>query len=163
MAGYGFGVRLCRGDCEEVDKVQLLALHPSLGIGLTDALWEERWYGGSLQLRLEPELLFNFNPDFGWAAGGEFVLRYNFASGGRVIPFLEAGVGVTYLEFDLDGQSDGISFNPQGGFGLHYFTSSDSALSLSWRLHHISNAGIRDPNRGINSSMFLIGITRFFD
>ena len=41
--GYGFGIPIFGGDSDDVDDVQLLALHPSLGIRLTAALGEGRW------------------------------------------------------------------------------------------------------------------------
>ncbi|MFQ5990136.1 MAG: acyloxyacyl hydrolase [Candidatus Methylomirabilales bacterium] len=36
-------------------------------------------------------------------------------------------------------------------------------MTAEWRLHHISNAGSNDPNNGINSSLFLVGLSTFLD
>jgi hypothetical protein len=78
-----------------------------------------------------------------------------------LIPFVQLGAGLLALDANLRSQSDGISFTPQGGLGLHYFISDRAAITGEWRLHHISNAGIHENNLGINSSLFMIGFTYF--
>jgi hypothetical protein len=65
------------------------------------------------------------------------------------------------LDADLARQSDGLNFILQSGVGLHYFISQRTALTGEWRFHHISNASIHDKNAGINSSLFMLGVTFF--
>ena len=89
------------------------------------------------------------------------MLRYNFLQLARVVPFIEAGAGVVGTDFDLKGQSDGFNFSLQGGLGFHFFVLPQVALTAESRFHHISNAGLRQPNSGINDCVFLIG-TSFF-
>ncbi|HET9296710.1 MAG TPA: acyloxyacyl hydrolase, partial [Candidatus Binatia bacterium] len=79
----------------------------------------------------------------------------------RFIPFFFAGVGFIALDADLARQSDGLNFILQSGVGLHYFISQQTALTGEWRFHHISNARIHDKNAGINSSLFMLGVTFF--
>jgi lipid A 3-O-deacylase len=89
-------------------------------------------------------------------------VRYNFLTGSRFIPFLQAGAGVIALDADLRQQADGVNFILQSGLGFHYFISQRTALTGEWRFHHISNAGIHNQNAGINSSLFMLGVTFFF-
>ena len=65
---------------------------------------------------------------------------------------LMAGTGAGVLDADLDWQSDGLNFLLQGGVGLHI---QDWRVDL--RLHHISNARLRSPNRGTNGVLVLVG------
>ena len=89
------------------------------------------------------------------------MLRYNFLESGRVVPFIEAGAGLLGTDFDLKGQSDGFNFSVQGGLGLHFFVLPRVAVTAEARLHHISNAGLRQPNNGINDCLFLLGASFF--
>ena len=65
---------------------------------------------------------------------------------------LMAGTGAGVLDADLDWQSDGLNFLLQGGVGFHV---RDWRVDL--RLHHISNARLRSPNRGTNGVLVLVG------
>lgn len=106
---------------------------------------------------IEGTLLYAFEPGDGVAGGVTPLIRYNFLAGDRFIPFVQGGAGILALDFNLRRQSDGVNFTPQGGLGFHYFVSARAALTWEWRYHHISNAGIRRPNMGINSSLLLLG------
>ncbi len=72
-------------------------------------------------------------------------------------PYLEGGVGIIYTDFQIKGQGLRINFNPQLGLGTEIKMNSDSTFFLTLRLHHISNGGIDDENRGINSFMCMLG------
>ncbi len=89
------------------------------------------------------------------------MLRYNFLESERVVPLIEGGAGVVGTDFDLHGQSDGFNFSLQGGLGFHAFLMPRMALTAEARLHHISNAGLRTPNSGINDCLFLAGASFF--
>ena len=53
-----------------------------------------------------------------------------------------------------------LNFNPQMGIGTEFSISPAATYSAALRLHHISNAGLKKDNRGVNSIVFVIG--RFF-
>ncbi|HBZ71911.1 MAG TPA: hypothetical protein DEP35_20170 [Deltaproteobacteria bacterium] len=78
-----------------------------------------------------------------------------------MVPFIEAGAGILGTDLDLRGQSDGFNFSVQGGTDLHYFVLPRLAVTAEARLHHISNAGLRVPNNGINDCLFLVGASFF--
>ena len=75
-------------------------------------------------------------------------------------PYVEGGIGIIYTDFQVKGQGLRINFNPQMGIGAEYRTESRETYFLTFRLHHISNGGIDDDNRGVNSILFMLG--RFF-
>ena len=60
-------------------------------------------------------------------------------------------------------QSTQFNFEEQGGLGAHYFLKKNIAINGECRIRHVSNAGIDQPNHGINSLFFLLGATYQFD
>jgi hypothetical protein len=72
-------------------------------------------------------------------------------------PYLEAGIGVIYTDFQADGQGLRVNFNPQAGAGIEWDRPGGHALQAGLRLHHLSNGGLSDDNRGINSLLLMIG------
>ena len=75
-------------------------------------------------------------------------------------PYIEGGIGIIYTDFKVRGQGMKINFNPQMGIGAEFSAESGDAYFLSFRLHHISNGGIDDENRGVNSALLIFG--RYF-
>jgi len=88
-----------------------------------------------------------------------FSLRYDY--GQRLVPFVEGGEGLLYT--DLRGEHLGtrFQFSSQAGLGLHWFIDGTTALTVSYRLRHISNAGISRVNTGLNTDFFTFGLTYF--
>ena len=89
------------------------------------------------------------------------VLKLDYDAGQRFVPFGIGGVGAMYTGLqglDLGGPFEFASFV---GVGLHTFVTDQIALTLSWRIRHISNAGLQQPNRGLNTNFFLVGVDFF--
>jgi hypothetical protein len=107
--------------------------------------------------------LWNFHPRSGWAAGGSLLLHYNFLGNGRgIVPFVEGGGGASHLAFRLRDQSDGFTFPLQASIGCQVLTiPASGALTASVGYYHLSNAGLRYPNTGINAVMVRIGMSFF--
>ncbi|HTF36050.1 MAG TPA: acyloxyacyl hydrolase [Myxococcota bacterium] len=160
-SGYGFGVGIFGSNNGNLRDIRFAALVPRWGIGLTDPLAEGTWYEGNLDLLVEGASLFEYHPQHGFAGGGTLMLRYNLLQSGRAVPFIEAGAGILGTDLDLRGQSDGFNFTVQGGAGLHFFVLPRVAVTAEARLYHISNAGLRVPNSGINDCLFLVGASFF--
>jgi lipid A 3-O-deacylase len=88
-------------------------------------------------------------------------LRYlTLWEGDRIRPYVEAGIGVIYTGFRVKDQGLHLNFNPQMGFGIEFNNPSGSRYFLSFRAHHLSNGGLDDDNRGVNSVVMMLG--RFF-
>jgi len=72
-------------------------------------------------------------------------------------PYVEAGVGVIYTDFQVDGQGLRFNFNPQAGVGVEYRLANGAAVTGALRLHHLSNGKTYRDNRGVNSALLMIG------
>lgn len=88
-----------------------------------------------------------------------FSLRYD--RGQALVPFIEGGEGLLYT--DLRGERLGtrFQFSSQAGAGLQWFMRPRLALTLAYRLRHISNAGISRENSGLNTDFFMLGLVCF--
>jgi len=72
-------------------------------------------------------------------------------------PYVEAGVGIIYTDFQVKGQGLRVNFNPQAGLGTEIRRSSGGIYLVALRVHHISNGGLHVQNRGINSGVLMVG------
>jgi lipid A 3-O-deacylase len=144
---------------EEVDGFQLL---PHFGFFLSDEQGPG-WVRGNFELLAEPTVLHvEARSQSGTAAGLSALGRWVFATGGVVRPFLEAGLGVLFGQLDLRQTNCEVNFAIQGGPGLLVFLSERTALTVSYRFQHISNADSCEKNLGLNSSVFILGISYYF-
>lgn len=118
---------------------------------------------GSLEVIFQPTFLITTSPDTEFGEGASLLFRYNFVTGTRWVPFFEIGVGILHwnlrLPRDLDSQ---FNFTILGGPGMNYFLTDNLAVTGQVGLHHISNAGRRSPNVGVNSVMYLLGVSYYF-
>jgi len=89
------------------------------------------------------------------------VFTYYFDTGTRFVPYVEAGLGVLYTDLRGYGLGGHFSFTETGGVGVSYFLSDNLALNAMWRYRHVSNAGIYDNNRGLDSGVILAGFSYF--
>jgi lipid A 3-O-deacylase len=88
--------------------------------------------------------------------GATLVFRYNFVQpNARIIPYFQLGGGGVYTDVG-EKESRGIislpvEFNLQGTAGLRYMLNDRWSLVFEGGYRHISNAGIRLPNIGLDS------------
>lgn len=166
LAGYGIGFRLGskseRDSSRELAGVRLVHFIPRIGIGITDRLGGDAWYGGNVETLYEGALFHNTAQNGGYGIGLGTTLRYNFTSSDKIVPFVDANFGIITLNFDLERQSDGFNFNVGFGGGAHWFVSDNMAVTTEFRWQHISNAKTKYPNDGINAGLFLLGVSYFF-
>ncbi|HEU4345187.1 MAG TPA: acyloxyacyl hydrolase [Candidatus Binatia bacterium] len=160
-AGHGLALPIGGTAGEGLRDVQFIYLSPRWGVGISDPMGGNRWFRGNFEFLVEGVFLYEFQPKNGIAGGITPLVRYNFLTGNRLIPFVQAGAGILALDFDLKRHADGLNFTLQGGAGIHYFIWDRAALTGEWRFHHLSNADLHRRNAGINSSVVLFGITLF--
>ena len=55
-----------------------------------------------------------------------------------------------------------FQFNQQAGVGARYFFDPQTALVFDYAYWHVSNAGIKEPNDGVNAHVFSLGIAWIF-
>lgn len=126
-------------------------------------MWcQNNCFRGNWEFRVELFGGAQFSPSTEWIVGLTPHLRYNFATGTRWVPFIDAGVGVTGTGIGAPDLATTFEFNVQGGAGLQYFVANNISISLEARYLHISNAGIKEPNLGLNGVTGMLGITFFF-
>ncbi|MBF8298118.1 MAG: exported protein of unknown function [candidate division NC10 bacterium] len=118
---------------------------------------------GSLEVIFEPTFMITTSPSTTFGEGASFLLRYNFVTGTRWVPFLDLGMGILHWNLRLPTILETrFNFTLQTGPGLHYFVTDHLAITGQVRLHHISNADTEKPNIGVNSSVYLLGVSYFF-
>ncbi|UCH21629.1 MAG: acyloxyacyl hydrolase [Deltaproteobacteria bacterium] len=116
--------------------------------------------GGSLEFVAEGFLSFVQQDSVDrYAIGVTPLIAYNLKDFGKVIPFLELGLGILYTDLDPEGFGSRFDFTPQAGFGLRYRIGHGKFLKFSYRIHHVSNADIDEDNLGIDSHLFSVGIS----
>jgi Lipid A 3-O-deacylase (PagL) len=88
--------------------------------------------------------------------------KVNFAQQSWIQPFVAASVGFLYFEDDIPvPHSSRFNFTPEIGLGVEFFLAPKRALTLGYKLHHISNAGIGRSNPGMNSHVIYAGFSFF--
>ncbi len=99
------------------------------------------------------------NSDIRLNAGAAVLALYylNSFETDSIKPYVEAGVGIIYTDYRVNGQEYRFNFNPQAGLGMEIKRKNAAPWFLGVRLHHISNGGLGSSNRGQNSVVFLAG------
>jgi len=75
-------------------------------------------------------------------------------------PYVEAGAGVVYSDFQVAGQGLRFNFNPQAGIGSEWRSADGSRWYGAARAYHLSNSELHRDNQGINAVTLQLG--RFF-
>ena len=152
-----YGVGLLAGRAYDPDQFGLLIVQ---GQALLD-YDRVAWHAAPDPLRLKLEGNLGITTDGrhrGLLAVNALALYYlEGARVGRLLPYVEAGIGLIYTDFQVEGQGLRVNFNPQLGVGGEYRLADGGALSLALRLHHLSNGKTYQENRGINSALLMIG------
>ena len=117
---------------------------------------------GFTELLLEPFVNTVTTPHTNVETGCGILLKYSYPVTQKIHPYVLGGVGMAFLSQHSVFQSTHWGFTPQAGGGISYFFMKNTALNLEYRFRHFSNAGIRQPNDGINLNMFLVGISCFY-
>ena len=126
-----------------------------------DKVWHH-WAPDPLRFKVEATAGLTVSPQTrAMVSVGMMALYYlDFVSSERLVPYLEGGIGVVYTDFQVEGQGSRFNFNPQIGIGTEFKVDSGPPFFTALRLSHISNAGLADENRGVNSVVWMLG--RFF-
>jgi lipid A 3-O-deacylase len=123
------------------------------------------WLRGNFEFAIEAMPLykvFQEGPDAFGIAITPTILKWNFLHHGKVKPFATLGGGLLITTHDVPQNTNPLNFTPQGGFGIHYLTSADHAITSEVKFMHVSNASLSNQNSGINGSIqFTIGYSWF--
>ena len=159
-AGYMFSHRLT--DLHRT-KQHGPALMPSWMMTITDPVGDG-WYRGQVSLGAEMVYLEFREPIVTHGIGFTPRIKYTFVALGRLRPYAEFTGGPFWT--DLGGrireQANEFNFILSGGVGVSWFITSQAAINVGYRFHHISNAGTAFPNLGLNASLPFAGFSFFF-
>ena len=139
------------------------AVMPSWAMVLTDPIgW--RWLRGQLMLGAEIVYIQFQEPELTHGVGFTPKIKWLFEGTGRLRPYVEFAGGPFYT--DLAGripeESARFNFILTAGGGLSWFFTPQLSFNVGYRFHHISNAGTRYPNLGLNSSLPFGGFSFYF-
>ena len=117
---------------------------------------------GMLELIYEPFISTITQPRTNMEMGLGILFRYSYPLTSKLYPYIEVGTGPYYTTLKTHEQSTQFNFDDQGGGGLTYFFRNDTAVNIGYRFRHVSNAGIKSPNGGIQCHEYLIGLSHYF-
>lgn len=88
--------------------------------------------------------------------------KVNFATQHRIQPFIAASIGLLYFQEDVPvPDSSRFNFSSQIGLGVQLFLAPKRALTLGYKVDHLSNANISRNNPGMNSHVIYTGFSFF--
>lgn len=88
--------------------------------------------------------------------------KINFGQLSWIKPFVGASVGFLYFEDDVPvPRSSRFNWTPEIGLGLQFFLTPKRAVTIGYKYHHISNAGIERRNPGLDSNVLYAGFSFF--
>lgn len=139
------------------------ALMPSWHMVLTD-LVGSGWYRGQVLLGAEIVYIQFLEPVLTHGVGFTPTIKYLFEGWNTLRPYAEFAGGPFYTDLGGKIPEEGSRFNfvLTAGFGLSWFITPQASLNAGYRFHHISNAGTRYPNIGLNASLPFAGFSFFF-
>jgi len=116
-----------------------------------------------LQFQIEPFISPITEPRANIETGVNFAFKVGLLpQTSKFQPYLKMSAGLTYFSLHTKEQGTQFNFNEYGALGIHYFFRKDLGLTIEGRFRHLSNAGIDDPNSGINTNFLVAGITYQF-
>jgi len=89
------------------------------------------------------------------------VLKWNFATRGRIAPYLELNGGTLFTNHDVPFGTNPVNFTSAAALGTHILGERYN-WSIELRYLHISNAGLATPNPGLNTVQVRLGVGKFF-
>lgn len=120
-------------------------------------------YPGLLQFQIEPAFSYVLQPNKNIEASTVFMLKAGvFPETWRFQPYIKAGIGGIFTSQHIPEQSTQLNFCEHLGGGAHYFFDASNALSVEVRYRHLSNADIKEPNKGISGYLTLVGLAHKF-
>ena len=160
LGGYWKGIDLFQ-NAPSTNREAIYVL-PQLGLVFTDELGSGM-LAGNIEGLIEPVAAHYYEPFSASLFGGSLVLKYNFLSFGRWMPFWDMGAGMLWTDLAprIEEQSTQFNFILQTGPGVSYFVSENWAITTGIRVHHISNANIGNRNTGLNAVLINLGVSFF--
>ena len=158
--GFGHTFNLPPG--KDRTDLSFAFIFPNWQKNLTGIIAPDSLLQGALHWHVEAGLALLTHRDHEYLIGfSPAMVNYKFLNSQRKwAPNILVGAGLamqdwddTPAEYELGSE---FQFLLHGGVGVELFRES-GAYSLNYRLFHVSNAGIRKPNIGLNAHVFTLG------
>ena len=136
-------------------------LFPNWQRNLTGVIAQDSLLQGALYWQVEAGMALLTHRDHEWLLGfSPLMVEYKFLNPKRKwAPTFLAGAGFSMTNWDDPADYElgtEFEFLIHAGGGIEVFCESGS-YSFNYRLFHISNAGMKRPNIGLNSHVFSLG------
>lgn len=118
---------------------------------------------GRLEYAIDAVPVFLITQRSGTAYGAgfnPFAFKWALDTQRAVVPYFEVGGGTLFTNVKVPENTSRANFTTSAALGLH-FLRGRKAISAEVRFMHISNAGIANPNPGINTLQFRLGFGIF--
>ena len=148
LAG-GWGHSWTPGYGKTTSDVQFVAFHPQLGRFVSDHL--ELYGEGTLFLYHQPSVAIG-----GGLAG--IGGRYHLWNDRRWTPYVVGIAGLIWTALDIPELDRVFNFQLIHGLGLRVVPPRGPGWIVEFRNHHISNAGTRGENLGVNAATIVTGV-----
>jgi len=116
-----------------------------------------RDHRGTLSLFFEPQFNLVFGHEFEIEGGVGICLKYKYPVHDAVSVYGLVAAGPHFITAHTVDQANGFNFTETLGVGVNLSIMPGAALDLGFRVRHLSNANIRDPNCGIDTYFGTIG------
>lgn len=132
-----------------ISDVQFVGFYPQMGWFVSDEL--ELYGEGTLHAYYRPgaEVLGGIV-----GIGG----RWHFRTDASWTPYFTMAGGLAWTSLDVPEVDRIFNFQVILGAGIRQITRRGPGLLIEFRNHHISNAGTRGENLGINAGMLVVGV-----
>ncbi len=160
VLGFGYTINIPAGPPDRSD-LDFVYFYPQWRYNLTGIIGDSFYRGtlnylfeagGSVTTYPSTKMLLGINP---------FLLEYRFLSPKRFwAPTFMLGTGGCYTDWRLEARKElgsFFEFTLQAGAGIEFFKKEKGSFSLNYRFFHISNAGFKKPNIGLNAHLFTLG------
>ena len=106
--------------------------------------------------------LKGYQPQSEWEAGMNLGVMYWFPLSQKLKLSIALGTGPHYLSMLTARQAHGFIFSDNLELGLIYPVSKlHLDFNIKARYRHISNAGLEEPNEGIDNLFFVFGVSKY--
>ena len=137
------------GHGKAISDIEYVGFYPQMGWFVTN--WLELYGKGDVHLYYRPHAA---------VLGGVVGIggRHYFLRDRRWTPYYTLGGGMAWTNLDVPEVDRIWNFQVVWGVGVKRITRRGPGLMLEFRNHHISNAGTRGENLGVNAAMVVAGV-----
>jgi hypothetical protein len=114
-----------------------------------------------VQPQFNPVLPIEGYDGFLFETGVNLGIAYEYYIPQRAILFVGASVGPHYINVVTSQQANGFIFSDNAFAGVHQILNPSWMLTYQVKIRHISNAGLQNPNGGIDNLFAGLGLSYF--